>query len=68
MGLALLLRQVWVGLTWQLARGRRLTDWIGELPLRRLLDRLAVVLQRKYPEEKVIDLEHSLLYPEGLLL
>jgi hypothetical protein len=67
-GLALLLRQVWVWLTWQLAHGRRRTDWVGELPLQRLLDWLAEMLQRKYPEDKVIALEQPLLYPEGLLL
>lgn len=69
-GLALLLRQVWVWLTWQLAHSRRARpkDWLAELPLRRLLDWLADLLQRKYPEQKVIDLEQPLLCPEGLRL
>jgi hypothetical protein len=67
-GLALLLRQVWVWLTWQLARVRqaRPTAWLGELPLQRLLDWLAAVLQRRYPEEKKIDLGQPLLSLEGL--
>src|SRR5207302_9965242 len=57
-GLALLLRQVWVWLTWQLAqsRGAKPTAWLEELPLQRLLDWLASILQRQYPEEKVIEL------------
>jgi hypothetical protein len=68
-GLALLLRQVWVWLTWQLgrARGARPTAWLGELPLLRLRDWLAEVLQRQYPEDKVIDLGQPFLVPEGLL-
>jgi hypothetical protein len=69
-GLALLLRQVWVWLTWQLARSRqaRPTAWLAELPLQRLLGWLAEVLQRKYPEDKVIDLGQPLLDLEGLKL
>ena len=69
-GLALLLRQVWVWLTWQLAhaRGARPKDWLEELPLRRLLDWLADALQHKYPEQKVIELGQPFRYPEGLLL
>src|SRR6266702_3701554 len=64
-GLALLLRQVWVWLTGQLARSRgsRPTEWLGEVPLQRLLDWLAEGLQRKYPEEKVIDLPQPLQCP-----
>lgn len=67
-GLALLLRQVWVWLTWQLARSRqaRPKAWLGELPLQRLLAWLAEVIQRNYPEDKVIDLQQPLLWPEGL--
>ena len=67
-GLALLLRQVWVWLTWQLAHGRgaRPRDWLEELPLQRLLDWLAEVLRHEYPEQKVIELEQPLHYPEGL--
>jgi hypothetical protein len=69
-GLALLLRQVWVWLTWQMARSQqaRSGDWIGELPLQRLLHWLAEVLQRRYPEEKVIELQQPLLDLEGLQL
>jgi hypothetical protein len=69
-GLALLLRQVWVWLTGQVARDRRLgsAEWVGELPLERLLDWLAEVLQRKYPEKKVIELQRPLACPEGLEL
>jgi hypothetical protein len=67
-GLALLLRQVWVWLTGQLARSRRArpTAWLEELPLQRLLDWLAKALQRTYPEEKVIVLQQPLQCPEGL--
>jgi hypothetical protein len=68
-GVALLRRQVWVWLTWQLARARgaRPTAWVGELPLGRLREWLAEVLQRQYPEEKIIELGQPLLVPEGLL-
>ena len=67
-GLALLPRQVWVWLTGQLARSRSAgpKDWLEELPLRRLLDWLAEVLEHKYPEQKVIELEQPLRCPEGL--
>lgn len=69
-GLALLLRQVWVWLTGQLARSRdvRPKQWLEEMPLQRMLDWLAEVLQRKYPEEKVIELQRPLDCPEGLKL
>jgi hypothetical protein len=69
-GLALVLRQVWVWLTEQLARSRqaRPTAWLGELPLQRLLQWLAENLQRTYPEDKVIDLHQPLLHLEGLKL
>jgi hypothetical protein len=61
---------VWVWLTGQLARSRgaRPTEWLEELPLQRLRDWLAEGVQRKYPEEKVIQLEQPLLCPEGLKL
>lgn len=57
-GLALLLRQVWVWLTWQLARARRrrLKQWLGELPLARMLDWLKDEVRRRYKEERSIDL------------
>ena len=61
-GLALLLRQAWVWLTWQLARSRRArpTQWLGELPLRRMLDWLAEELRKRYKEERSIDLRPPL--------
>jgi hypothetical protein len=58
LGLALLLRQGWVWLTWQLACawgcGRRV--WLGELPLRRLLDWLGDEIRQRYKEERSLDL------------
>jgi hypothetical protein len=62
-GLALLLRQVWVWLTAQVAcdRGLRPTAWVGELRLARLGEWLADLLKRKYKEEKVIRLGSPLL-------
>ena len=62
-GLALLLRQVWVWLTWQVARARGLRPrhGVGELPLAHLCAWLADLLKRKYKEEKVIQLESPLL-------
>jgi len=62
-GLALLLRQVWVFLTWQLARDGRLRPraWVAALPLRRLLDWLADALKARYREEKAIRLGQPLL-------
>src|SRR5262249_43586208 len=61
-GVALLLRQVWVWLTWQLARSRaaRPKQWLEELPLERMRDWLADVLQRTYPEAKAIPLTQPL--------
>jgi hypothetical protein len=69
-GLALLLRQVWVWLTEQVAHDRGLgsAEWVEALPLQRLLDWLSEVLQRKYPEKKVIELQRPLDCPEGLEL
>lgn len=62
-GLALLLRQVWVWLTWQAARAWSLrpTQGIPELRLARMVDWLADLLKRKYKEEKVIHLDFLLL-------
>jgi Transposase DDE domain len=64
-GLALLLRQVWVWLTGQLARDRRLrpTAWVALLPLARMAEWLADLLKRKYKEEKAIHLGSPLLLP-----
>jgi hypothetical protein len=68
--LALVLRRVWVWLTWQLARSRgaRPAAWLAGLPLRRLLDGLAAVLPRKYPEGQTIDLGQPLLSLKPLRL
>ncbi len=67
-GLALLLRQLWVWLTAQLGRSRqaRPSAWLAELPLQRLLDWLAELLQGKYPESKKIELGQPLPPLEGL--
>jgi hypothetical protein len=61
-GIALLWRQVWVWLTWQLARARRCrpTQWLGDLPLRRLLDWLGDEVRKRYKEERWIDLRSPL--------
>jgi hypothetical protein len=57
-GLALLLRQVWVWLTAQVARdgGLRPTQWLRGLPLARMGEWLADLLKGKYKEEKEIRL------------
>jgi hypothetical protein len=62
-GLGLLLRQVWVWLTGQMARDGRLrpTQWVQGLGLARLIDWLADLLKGKYKEEKEIRLESPLL-------
>lgn len=62
-GLALLLRQVWVWLTARMARdgGLRPTAWVHGLPLERMIDWLADILEGKYEEEKEIRLESPLL-------
>jgi hypothetical protein len=58
LGLALLLRQVWVWLSGQLARACRLRpcQWLSELPLRRLLDWLRDEVRKRYKEERSLDL------------
>jgi hypothetical protein len=57
-GLGYLLRQVWVVLTEELAQRRQAgpDDWIGELPLARLLDWLIHALTDLHPEECSISL------------
>jgi hypothetical protein len=57
-GLGLLLRPVWVWLPWQLARAWRCRpkQWLGELPLARVLDWLKDEVRRRYKEERSIDL------------
>ncbi len=58
-GLALLLRQVWVWLTGQVARAWRYRpkQWLDVLPLARLLDWLREAVRRRYKEERSIDLQ-----------
>lgn len=69
LGVALLLRQVWVWLTRQLARAQQLrpTQWVAGLPLAHLRDWLADLLKSKYKEEKEIHLGFPLL-PDDLEL
>ena len=57
-GLALLLRQVWVWLSGQVAKARGLADaaWVSELPLMEMLEWLADALKRSYPPTRGIDL------------
>jgi hypothetical protein len=56
-----LLRQVWVVLTEQIARSRRLKpgDWVGELTMTIMLDWLAHALEHLHPEERSIPLDHN---------
>lgn len=62
-GLGLLLRQVWVWLTGQIARDGRLrpTQWVQGLRLARMTEWLADLLEGKYKEEKEIRLGSPLL-------
>ena len=62
-GLALLLRQVWVWLSGQVARARGLrpTAWVAEFPLATMLDWLAELLKARYPEEQAIPLGRPIL-------
>jgi hypothetical protein len=57
-GLALVLRQVWVCLTQQIARARRLSPktWVSELPLVEMLDWLAQRIRSRYPRTRCITL------------
>lgn len=57
-GLALVLRQVWVYLTQQIARDRRLrpTDWVSALPLVQMLEWLAEHIHSHYPNTRCIPL------------
>jgi Transposase DDE domain len=61
-GIGLLMRQLWVSLTAQLARDRGLrpTAWVGELPLRRAWEWLADLIKRKYKEDEGIRLSSPL--------
>lgn len=62
-GVGLLLRQVWVWLTWQVARARGLrpTGWVGELALPQLCEWLADSLKEQHKEEKGIRLGMPIL-------
>ena len=62
-GLALLLRQVWVWLTRQVAQDRGMdpTQKVHELPLPVMTEWLADLLEGKYKEKKEIRLEIPLL-------
>ena len=61
-GLALLLRQVWVWLSAQVARqqGRKPSQWVAALPLARMAQWLADSLKAIYKEEKAIPLASPL--------
>jgi hypothetical protein len=61
-GLALLLRQVWVWLTWQIARSRRLPPkrWVEDLPFLTMLGWLAALLSALYPEDKAVPLDRPI--------
>jgi hypothetical protein len=61
-GVALLLRQVWVWLTHQVARDRRLkpSAWVAALPLAKLIGWLSDSLKSRYKEQKAIRLESPL--------
>jgi hypothetical protein len=67
-GLALLLRQVWVWLTAQVARDRGLVPsaWVAELSLTRLRTWLADLLKRAYREVAAIQLRSPLLPLDGV--
>lgn len=57
-GLALVLRQVWVGLTQRIAqaRGLSLNTWVSELPLVEMLQWLAERIRSQYPRTRQITL------------
>jgi Transposase DDE domain len=61
-GIALLLRQVWVWLSGQVARARGLGrwDWVSELPLADVLDFLASALERTYKKARAVHLGRPL--------
>jgi len=67
-GIALLMRQVWVWLSWQVARAWRLrpSQWVEQLQLARMGEWLADLLKGKYKEEKVIHLGIPLLLLSAL--
>ena len=60
-GVALVLRQVWVHLTRQIAvaRGLRPGGWVSELPLARMLEWLVEALKARYPTTDAIPIATS---------
>ena len=62
-GLALVLRQVWVYLTQQIARDRGLrpSAWVSELPLVEMLNWLVEDIQNHYPQTRCITLANNTL-------
>jgi hypothetical protein len=62
-GLALVLRQVWVYLTQQIARDRGLrpSAWVSELPLVEMLNWLVEDIQTYYPQTRCITLANIVL-------
>jgi hypothetical protein len=64
-GLALLLRQVWVWLTGQLNRGRprRAGDWVAAWPLARQNAWLADAIEADHPERTTVPLSEPLVPP-----
>jgi hypothetical protein len=62
-GLALLLRQVWVWLTAQVARtrGARPAAWVGELPLQVVRDWIRDAVRKRYKQAQAIQLDTPLL-------
>jgi hypothetical protein len=57
-GIGLIMRQVWVWLSRQIARARKLdpSAWVEQLPHKRMIEWLADSLESTYPEEKEIHL------------
>jgi hypothetical protein len=62
-GVALVLRQVWVYLTQQIARARGSCPkaWVNELPLAEMLDWLAQRIRSRYPRTRCITLTRNTL-------
>jgi hypothetical protein len=62
-GLALVLRQVWVYLTQQIARAQGLLPcaWVSALPLVEMLDWLAQHIRSRYPHDRRICLTNNTL-------
>lgn len=69
-GIGLLMRQVWVWLSWQIAKDRGLSSkqWVNELPLRRMWQWTADLIKTIYLENKEIRLSTPLLPLHGFPL